>query len=164
MRGGGSDDPGNDAEHALLRDHFLAIGRRHGLALLRRHIRDLRLIRATRAQRAADMRHAPDAVLIRHENKAVAIGKPVRRLEVVGKAFNEVHLPIAVLVPQQREISRLLLRDDDVVVGKHEQSPRMLEPGDERRGGKTLHHARRLPRIRNDQRPACRDRIALWRR
>src|SRR5262245_14597383 len=77
----------NDAKHAFLRDHLLAIGRRHGLALLRRHVRDLRLIRATGAQRAADMRHAPDSVLIRDQNEALSMCKAVRCLQVVGIAL-----------------------------------------------------------------------------
>ena len=155
---------GNDAKYAFLGDHFLAVRRRHRLALFRRHVGDLRLIRAAGAQRAGHMRHAPDAVLICNENEAVFVCKPVRCLEVVGKALDEVRLAVAILVPQQREISGLLLRNDDVVVGKNEQSPRMLEPGDKRRGRETFHHAWHLSRIRDDQGSARRDGIALWRR
>jgi hypothetical protein len=40
--------------------------------------------------------------------------------------LNEVDLAVAILVPQQRQISGLLLGNDDVVVGKNEQSARML--------------------------------------
>jgi hypothetical protein len=72
------------------------------------------------------MRHAPDAVLIRDQNEAVSVSKPVRRLEVVGIALNEVDLAVAILIPQQRQISGLLLGNDDVVIGKNEQSARML--------------------------------------
>src|SRR5262249_18839259 len=116
------------------------------------------------AQRAADMRHTPDAVLIRDENEALSMCKAVRCLQVVGIALNEVDLAVAILVPQQRQVSSLLLRNDDVVVGKNEQSARMLQARDKGRGGKTLHHPRHLSRTCDDQRSACRDRIALWRR
>ncbi len=54
----------NHAKHTLLGDHFLAIRRRRRLALFRRDIGDLWLIRATGADCAAYMRHAPDALLV----------------------------------------------------------------------------------------------------
>ena len=92
----------NDAKHASLSDQFLAIRRRHGLALFRRHIRDLWLIWATATDCAAYMRHAPDALLICNEHKAIPVGETIRCLEVVSIALNEVSFAIAILVSQQR--------------------------------------------------------------
>jgi len=154
----------NDAEHAPLRDQFLAIRRRHGLALVRRHVRDLRLIRATATNCAADMRHAPDALLIRDEHKAVPVREAIGSLEVVGITLNEVGFAVPILVSQQRQMSGPLFRDDDIVVGKYEQSARVLQAGDECRGGESLHHPWRLPCIGDDQGAACRDWIAFRRR
>ena len=45
------------------------------------------------------MRHTPDALLIRNENKAIPIGEAIRRLEVVSIAFDVIRLPITILVP-----------------------------------------------------------------
>jgi hypothetical protein len=66
------------------------------------------------------MRHAPDALLICDEHEAVPVREPIRCLEVVGIALDEVSLAVTVRVPQQRQMSRPLFCDDDIVVGKHE--------------------------------------------
>src|SRR5207249_9049392 len=102
----------NYAKHSSLRDQFLAIGRRYGLALFRRHIRNLGLLRATGTQCAADMRHTPDALLICNEHKAVPVGEAIRGLEVVSIAFDIVRLAITILVAQQRQRSGPLLRNN----------------------------------------------------
>src|SRR5262249_45106631 len=52
----------NYPKHASLRDQFLAVCRRHGLALFWGNVRDLWLIGAAATNGAADMRHAPDAL------------------------------------------------------------------------------------------------------
>src|ERR1700757_2548772 len=98
------------------------------------------------------MRHAPDALLICNQHKAVPVSEAIRRFEVVSVAFDVVRLAIAILVPQQCQMSRLLLRNNDIVVGKNQQSTRMLEANDKWCCGKALHHARRLPRIWDHQR------------
>ena len=82
----------NDAKHAPLSDQFLAIRGRHRLARFRRHVRDLWLIGAAAAHCAADMRHAPDTLLIGNEHKAVPVGEAVRCLEVVSIALDEIRL------------------------------------------------------------------------
>jgi hypothetical protein len=92
----------NYAKHASLGNHFLAVCSRYRLALLRRHIRDLWLIWATATDCAAYMRHAPDALLICNEHKAIPVGETIRCLEVVSIALNEVSFAIAILVSQQR--------------------------------------------------------------
>src|ERR1700758_557715 len=110
------------------------------------------------------MRHAPDALLICNQHKAVPVSEAIRRFEVVSVAFDVVRLAIAILVPQQCQMSRLLLRNNDIVVGKNQQSTRMLEANDKWCCGKALHHARRLPRIWDHQGSAGRDWTTFWRR
>jgi hypothetical protein len=112
-----------------------------GLPLFGRHVRDLWLIRATSTDCAAHMRHAPDALLICNEHKTVPVREAVRCLEVVGIALDEVSLAIAILVPQERQISGPLFCDNDIVIGKNEQSTWMLEARDEWRGCEALHGA-----------------------
>src|SRR5262245_48922162 len=109
------------------------------------------------------MRHTPDALLIRNENKAIPIGEAIRRLEVVSIAFDVVRLAITILVPQQRQMSGLLLRNNDIVIGKNEQSARVLQARDKWRSCKALHHPRRLSRIWYEQRSACGDWITFRR-
>ena len=135
--------------------------RRRLFALAEAH--DVRL-GTTGTHRAADVRHAPDSLLVCHEHKAVSVREAIGGLEVIGIALDEVGLAIPLLVPQQGQIAGPLFCDDDIVVGKNEQSTRMLQARDERRGGEILHHARHLSRIWDDQRSACRDWIALSRR
>src|ERR1700738_1307187 len=110
------------------------------------------------------MRDTPDALLICNEHKAVSVGEAIRGLEVVSVAFDVVRFPITILVPQQRQISGFLLSDNDIVIGKNEQSARMLEPYDKCRGREALHDPRRLSCIWNEQRSAWRDWGAFWRR
>src|SRR5438094_776404 len=110
------------------------------------------------------MRHAPDALLVCNEHKAVPVGEAIRCLEVVGIAFDVIRLPITILVPQQRQVSGLLLRNNDIVIGKDEQSARMFQARDKWRGCEALHHAWRLSCIWCEQRSACRDWIAFRRR
>src|SRR5437588_8668175 len=134
----------NYAKHTPLRNQLLTIRRRHRLTLFRWHIRNLRLIRATGSECAAHMGHTPDALLICNKHKAVPVGEAVRGLEVVSVAFNVVRLAVTILVPQQRQISGLLLSNNHIVIRKDEQSARMLEAYDIRRNGEALHHPRRL--------------------
>ena len=108
------------------------------------------------------MRHAPDALLICNEHKAVSVGEAIRGLEVVSIALDVVRPAITILVPQQRQISGLLLSNNDIVIGKNKQSARMLQACDKWRGGEAIHHPRRLSCIWDDQRSACRDWIRFW--
>src|SRR5262249_23640825 len=82
----------NYPKHASLRDQFLAVCRRNGLALFWWNIRDLWLIGAPGTDCAANMWHAPDALLICNEHKAVPVREAVRCFEVVGIALDEVRL------------------------------------------------------------------------
>jgi hypothetical protein len=154
----------NSAKHTSLRDQFLAIRRQHRLALFRRHIRDLWLIGTTATDCAAYMRYAPDAVLICNEHKAFPVGQAIRGLEVVSIALDVVGLAVTILVAQQRQVPGPLFRNNDIVIGKNEQSARMLQARDKWRGREALHHAWRLSCIWYDQRSACRDFPAFGRR
>jgi len=99
-------------------DQFLTISRWYGPALFWRHIRDLWLIRATGTQCAAYMRHAPYALLICDEHKAVPVREAIRGFEIVSIAFDVVRLAITILVPQQRQMPGLLLSNNDIVIGE----------------------------------------------
>src|SRR5215475_7010973 len=66
--------------------------------------------------------------------------------------------------PQQRQISSPLLCNNDIVIGKNEQSARMLQPRDKWRDREALHHPWRLSCIWYEQRSACRDWVGFRRR
>jgi hypothetical protein len=99
---------------------------RRRLALFWWNVRDLWLIGATATDCAADMRHAPDALLICNEHKAVPVREAIRCLEVISITLNEVRLAVTILIPQQRQIPGPLLRNNDIVIGEDEQAARML--------------------------------------
>src|ERR1700730_18126278 len=110
------------------------------------------------------MRHAPDALLICNEHKTIPVREAIRCLEVVSIAFDVIRLPITILVAQQRQISSSLFCNNDIVIGKNEQSAGMLQPRHKRLGCEALHHPWRLSCVWYEQRPTCRDWIAFWRR
>src|SRR5262249_36178525 len=100
------------------------------------------------------MWYAPYALLICDENKPIPVGEAIRRFEIVSIAFDVVRLAITVLISQQRQMPGLLFRNNDIIIGEDEQSARMLQARDKRRGGEALHHARHLSCIRYEQRTA----------
>src|SRR5262245_42094914 len=110
------------------------------------------------------MRHAPDALLICNEHKAVPVREAVRCFEIISIALNEVRLAVTILVPQQRQISSSLFCNYDIVIGKNEQSAGVLQPRDKRRGCEALDHPWRLSCVWYEQRSTCRNWIAFWRR
>jgi hypothetical protein len=77
----------NYPKHASLRDQFLAVCRRHGLALFWWNIRDLWLIGAAGTDGAANMRHASDAAWRRCRSRAVRVVSSSRsgRLDDQGR-------------------------------------------------------------------------------
>src|SRR5262249_9723049 len=97
----------------------------------------------------------PYALLICDELKSIPVGEAIRGFEIVSIAFDVVRLAITVLISQQRQMPGLLLRNNDISIGEDEQSARMLQARDKRRGGEALHHARHLSCIR-----LSRDRLA----
>ena len=97
------------------------------------------------------MRHPPDALLICNKHKAVPVGQAIRSFEVVGVPFDVVRLPVTILVPQQRQVSGLLLSNNDIVIGKSRRAARMLEPYDKGRDGEALYDPRRLSCIWDEQ-------------
>src|SRR4051812_823584 len=110
------------------------------------------------------MGHSPYTFLICNEHKSVSVGETIGGLEVVSIAFNEVGLAVTILIPQEREISGLLLCNNDIVVGQDEQSARVLQACDKRRNCEALHDSRRLSCVWDEQRSACRNWIGFWRR
>src|SRR5262249_57459140 len=102
------------------------------------------------------MWYAPYALLICDENKPIPVGEAIRGFEIVSIAFDVVRLAITVLISQQRQMPGLLLRNNDIIIGEDEQSARMLQARNKRRGGEALHPPRHLSCIRYDQRPPCR--------
>src|SRR5262249_4500743 len=75
---------GNCADHTFLSDQFLPVCREHRLALLWRHIANLRLIRTTATNRASYVRDAPDPVLIGNEYKTVPESETVRSPKIIS--------------------------------------------------------------------------------
>jgi hypothetical protein len=86
----------DDTEHALRGDHFCAIRAVDRLSLVRRHLIDTQRFATSRAQGAKIVRHAPDAVLIGHQDIIVAPGKTVRPIEILDVPINPCRVPAAV--------------------------------------------------------------------
>src|SRR5262249_59561478 len=78
-----------DAKYALFGQHLRAIGARHRFALVWRHlVGALRRHRPAGAQRADDMRHPPDAVLVGHQDFVAPECQAIRPVEVLDVAID----------------------------------------------------------------------------
>ena len=153
-----------DAEDALFGQHLRPIGAGHRLALIGRHLVDaLRRHRAAGAECADIVGHAPDAVLVGHQETVVAPGEAIGPVEVLDMAIDPFG-PAFSVVAQQRQIARTLLGHQHVAIGQHEQAPRIGQPRGERRRGEPRRNLRDLPVIGHDQRPVGHHRWGLWRR
>src|SRR5437660_12064253 len=98
----------DDAEHALLGDHLGAVGAGSRLAGFRRHLIDALLLGPACAKRAERVRHAPDAVLVRHQDVVAPPGEAIGPVEVLDVAIDPSGAPLA-FVAQEREVARTLL-------------------------------------------------------
>src|SRR5277367_2100003 len=65
------------------------------------------------------------------------------------------------VIPQEREIARALLSNQNVAVGQHEQPPWVDETGHKRRRGEARRHLRRLSAVWHGQRPVGDNRTGL---
>ena len=79
------------------------------------------------AQRVGDF---PDAVLVGHQDLTVAPSQPVRLVEALRMPLDELGLTVGVEA-QECQMAGLLLGDDNIAVGQHEQAARMLELGNQ---------------------------------
>ena len=152
-----------NAEHALLRDHFRAVCPGNRFAFLRRHLIDALILAAAGAQRAKNVRHAPDAVLVGDQHVIALPGQPVRPVEIFDMPVDP-HRVSAAVIAQQRQIAGTLFGDQNIAVRQHQETPRIGEAGCERRRREACRHLRRLPAVGNDQRPIGDDRPGLRRR
>jgi hypothetical protein len=126
----------DDAENALLGQHFGAVGAGNRLALIGRHIGDqLRRRRAAAAQRADNQRNTPDAVLVGDQHVVAAQGHAVRLVEIIGKTINPFGRPTLAIVAQQGQIAGTLLGQQHVAVGEHQQ-PAWMGENRRRRGSR----------------------------
>ena len=149
-----------DAEHALLRDHLGAVRPGNRLPLLRRHLIDALILAAARAQCAENVRHAPDAVLVGDKHVIALPGEAIGPVEILDVPVDPRRMAAAV-VPQQRQVTDALLGDQNIAVRQHQQTPRVDQAGRERRRREARRHLRRLPAIRDNQRPIGDDRSRL---
>src|SRR4029077_5873424 len=139
------------------------IGAGHRPSLLRRHLINALRFAPPGAERAENLRHAPDAVLVGYQYVAVPPGESVGSVKILDVAFDPLRTSAAVIA-QQRQIAGFLLGDQDVAVRKNKQPPGMREAGDQRRRGETGRHLRHLSIVGNDQGPIGNDRARLRRR
>ena len=153
----------NEAEYAFLRDHLGAIGAGHRPSFLRRHLINAQRFAPPGAERAENLRHAPDTVLVGYQDVAVPPSESVGSVQILDVAFDPLRTSAAVIA-QQRQIAGFLFGDQDVAVGKNKQPPGMGEAGDQRRRGETGRHLRHLSIVGNDQGPIGNDRPGLRRR
>ena len=65
------------------------------------------------------MWHAPDAILVGHENVVVLPGESIRFVQILDMAIDPCRLSGAV-IPQESEIAGALLSDQNVAVGQDE--------------------------------------------
>ena len=88
----------DDAEDAFLGQHLGAIGARHRLALIGRHlVGALRRHRAAGAQGADDVRHEPDAVLVGDQDLVALECRAIRLVEVLDMAIDPNRAALAVV-------------------------------------------------------------------
>ena len=153
-----------NAEDALLGQELGAVGPRHRLALLGRHVGGLlRRRRAAGAHRADDMRHAPDPVLVGDQELVAAPGEAVGPVQVLDMAVDPFGAALAV-VAQQRQIPGALFGDQHIAIRQHQQTARVDQADRERRRGKPFRDGQRLFAKRDDQHPVRDDRTGLRRR
>src|SRR5882672_5846447 len=121
-----------DAEDTFFGQQLRAVGAGYRLALVSRYlVGALRRLRAARTERADDVRHAPDAVLVGDEEVVVAPSEAVGPVEVLDIAIDPFGTTFAV-VPQQGEIPGALLGHQHIAIGQHEQPARVGETGRKR--------------------------------
>ena len=99
-----------------------------GLRLIGRNVGGLLVFAVPRAHVAQRVRYLPDPVLVGHQDLAVAPGQPVGLVEALRVPLDELGLTVGVAA-QKRQITGLLLSDNDVAVRQHEQPARMLQFG-----------------------------------
>ena len=153
----------HNAEHALLAEHLGAVRPGNRLALLGRHLIDAQCFAAARAQRAENVRHAPDAVLVGDQHVIALPGQTVRPVEILDMPVDP-HRMAAAVVAQQREIAGALFRDQNVAIRQHQQTSRVDEAGRERRCREAGRHLRGLSGVSDNERPVAHDRSCLRRR
>src|SRR5437762_8414096 len=96
----------DNAEHAFLREHLLAHYCHCRLALLGRHVGNTLILSASsRTQCAQAVRHSPNAVLVGDEHSSVTPRQSIRRIQSFHVALNPFGLAIAILIPQEREMT-----------------------------------------------------------
>ena len=99
----------DDAKDALLGQHLGAVGAGRRFALVRRHlVGALWWRRAGGAQRADDVRHGPDGVLVVDQDLVGAQGEAGRLVEVLDMALYPFGMARSV-VAQQGQVARTLL-------------------------------------------------------
>ena len=153
----------HSAEPALLAEHLGAVCPGNRLALLGRHLIDAQCFAAARAQRAENVRHAPDAVLVGDQHVIALPGQTVRPVEILDMPVDP-HRMAAAVVAQQREIAGALFRDQNVAIRQHQQTSRVDEAGRERRCREAGRQLRGLSGVSDNERPVTHDRSRLRRR
>ena len=71
------------------------------------------------AKHSKNMWHAPDTILVGHENVVVLPSESIRSVQIFDMAINPRGLAGSV-IPQESEIARALLSDQNVAVGQDE--------------------------------------------
>ena len=117
-----------NAEHALLGDQLGAVGAGHRLALVGRQlVGSLRRGGPTGAQRADDVRHPPDAVLVGDQQIIVLPGEAVRPVQILDMAADPLGAPLAVIT-QQGQVAPALLGNQHIAVGQDQRRRGLTRP------------------------------------
>ena len=153
-----------DAEHSLLGDQLRAVGAGHRLALVGwQLVGALRRGRPTGAQRADDVRHPPDAVLVGDQQIIVLPGEAVRPVQILHMAVDPLGVPLAVIT-QQGQVAPALLGNQHIAVGQDQQAPRVDKASGKGGRGETRRYLQGLTVERDRQHPVGDDRAGFRRR
>jgi hypothetical protein len=109
------------------------------------------------------MRHAPDRVLVGHQDMVVAPREAIGAIEILDVAIDPRCRAVA-LVAQERQVAGALLGDEHVSVRQHEEAARIGEPGGEERRLEACGHLRHVPFRGQRERAVGHDRRGFRRR
>ena len=109
----------NDTKNTLFRDHLGAVGSWRCLALIRWYFVNALVLRSAGAKRSKNMWHAPDTVLVGHENVVFLPGESIRFVQILDMAIDPGGFAGSVIA-QEREIASALLSNQNVAVGQDE--------------------------------------------
>jgi hypothetical protein len=119
----------NKAEHAFLGDQCGPVRASDRLSFGGPNLIGALVFGPSRAQRTEDVRNAPDAILISHQDVVLLPREAVRFVKILHMTLDPIGAAATGGVAQQRQVTDALLCHKDVAIGQNEQAPRICEAG-----------------------------------